>query len=126
LGCEAVATPDRPGRHQLGVSVQRRPRPHVAVAEGARVFLREVLRLCVDERPNLITLNPLALEVPQLLILIALTRGTRVQEKLRHSVDRDIGEAASRAKAATFREKTDDLGAALKRQSVHSSIVQRL
>ena len=37
----------------------RRPRPHVADAELARLLGRDVLLLGVDERPDLVALDPL-------------------------------------------------------------------
>src|SRR5207244_3891069 len=71
---ESVAPPDCPRRHQLGLRVDSDPSPHVAIAEFARVVLGHVFRLGVDERPDLVTLDAPALEIPQGAVLVRLRR----------------------------------------------------
>lgn len=60
----SVAAPDSPRGHHRGIGIERYPRPHVPVTKLARVSLRDVLSLGIDKAPDLVTLNPLRLEVP--------------------------------------------------------------
>lgn len=61
-GASSIATGDKVGRTQFGVSVDSDPRPHIAVAELPFLLSRHVLFLRVAEVPNLVTLYALALE----------------------------------------------------------------
>src|SRR5467141_2329085 len=75
-----------------------------AVAGRALVLLGEILRLGVHERPNLVALNPLALEPAHRLVLVFLAGRAHVQEELGHGIDGHVREAAGGAEAVAFRE----------------------
>ena len=64
--CAASASrrADQPGRDQLGVGVDRSPRPDVASLRRSGLGPRDVLLLAMDEGPDFIDLHPLARQVP--------------------------------------------------------------
>ena len=64
------ALTNKPRRDELRVSVERYPRPHIAVAVGALVLFRDVFLLRVTERPDLITFDRLGGEVGEFNVLI--------------------------------------------------------
>lgn len=119
----AIARANEPGRHQLGICADRRPRPHVTNAELATHFFRDVLLLRINEAPNLIALETLARQVAQSLVLVRGAGRSDIDEQLGHGIDGAVSEAAGGAEAGTFDEKAEDLGALCCCQLVH---VQRL
>jgi len=68
------------------VSVDGDPSPHIAVAELAFVFGSRILLLGVAERPNLVTLDPLAREVREGAILVPGRRPAQFHQQFRHTV----------------------------------------
>lgn len=58
IGVGAFA--DEPGRDQLDIRAERRPRPYVAVSEGALMLFGDVLLLGVAVGPDLVGLDRFA------------------------------------------------------------------
>src|SRR5690606_8187517 len=106
---------------QLGIRINRGPRPHIANAVLAAHFLWDVLLLAVDEAPDFIALDALARQVPQGLVLILRSGATNVHQQLGHGVDRAVREAGSGPEAGPFHQKAEDLSALCQREFVHSS-----
>ncbi len=70
----SIPSADVERRDQLGVGVNRHPRPAVASALRRGLGRLDVLGLGIDERPNFIDLDPLAGEAAQGAILIVAER----------------------------------------------------
>jgi hypothetical protein len=109
-GCRRpVTAPYGPRGNELGVGINRDPRPHVP--DGANHALHplgHVLGLGVDEGPNLVALNPLHLEIAERLILEPLTCGAHVQQELGDGVDGHVGHAAGGAEAVALHQHPED------------------
>src|SRR5687768_9189797 len=63
-----VALPDHPGANELAIGVHCDPRPHVASDASFKHLRSDVLLFRIDERPNLIDLNPLTGKVAKCLV----------------------------------------------------------
>ena len=82
------ARTDQPARYELGISVDGRPRPNIAISELALILCGHVLRLGVNETPNLIALDSLAGQIAKMLALIFETRFASIGNQLKHRIFR--------------------------------------
>lgn len=99
-----------PGRHQLGVRVDRHEGPHVAVAENTLLVLRDVLRFGVAELPNLVDLYPLAGERHEVLIRVLGAHPGKVHQELGDRVPGHPGHAGGGADRVAFHQGGHDGG----------------
>lgn len=63
-------SPDAPARNKFGICANRRPRPHIAIAEFSAQVAGNILFFRIAERPNLVALDSLAWQVAKRLVLI--------------------------------------------------------
>ena len=97
------------GRDQLGVGVDRREGPDVAHAKLSLPLGGDVLRLGVDEAPNLVHLDALAGEIDQGLVLEADASLSDLPPELHDGVFGDASDTGGGADAATLYQGRDDL-----------------
>ena len=81
---------DEIGDNELGVGVDRGPRPDVASAFGAAFGSGDVLLLGVAEGPNFIALDALALTLRTFVMEID-AEPRRLDQQLGYCVDRNVG-----------------------------------
>lgn len=68
--CRASITgADKPARHKFRVRIKRNPRPHAARSAALHIFWH-VLVFGINERPDFIALDALAIQVAESLVLI--------------------------------------------------------
>ena len=72
---------NEPAGNQFCVRAKRGPRPAIAIAFGL-LFGRSVFSFAADEAPNLIALNPLALEIAKSFVLILGAGAANVDQQL--------------------------------------------
>jgi len=120
IGVTGIALADQPRRDQLGIGVNGRPRPHVALADLVAHLSRQVLFLAADKRPDFIALNAFARQVAKGLVLVLCARLANLFEQAEHGTLLSAGNAAGRTNRISFDQATDDLCAALTAQSVHN------
>ncbi|MDP9383434.1 MAG: hypothetical protein M3Q29_25485 [Chloroflexota bacterium] len=120
VGIVGRALPDEPRRDQLGVGVYGRPRPHVAVAEGALVLFGHVLLFGVAERPDFVALDPPARQVGEHGVLVVGAGFAQVGQQLDDGVLRHASDPDRGSDAHAFDEAADDLGTALGAHPVHT------
>ena len=104
-----IARAHQEGRHQLRVRVDRRECPDVAHAEDAFQLGGDVLRLRVDEAPDLIHLQPLAGQTPERLVLVADAHLPDLPPELHDGVFRDVGHAGGSTDATALDQSGHDL-----------------
>lgn len=75
-----IARADEPRRDELGIGVERNPRPHVAVAELALLLNGDVRGLRIAKLPDLIALNTTATQPAKMLVLIVRARGSKFRQ----------------------------------------------
>ena len=97
---------DEPRDHELRVGIQRGVGPDVALA-----VLRGVLRLRPNERPNLVGLDPLGLEVAKHYVLIGLAELADLHEQLEDGGLCCARQASGRPDGVACAERPDDVGA---------------
>lgn len=120
-GGDAITGTDDPRWNQFCVSVNRHPGPAVT-RKGILCgdLWRDVLRLGIAKRPNLIDLYALARQVLKVLIEVGRASRTDIHQELRYGVNGDIGHAASRTQAIALHQHSEDLGAFGKRKPIHT------
>ncbi len=119
----AAAVPDEVAHHELGIGIERRPRPHVASAFRGGLGGCDVLRLGITERPDFIDLDPLRPHAHDQLVMEGQAGLASVHKQLGHSVDRDIRHTADRAHGRTLAEHREDLDALGEGQLVHAPFI---
>ena len=108
VGHSRIAATDHPGRHELGIGVERSPRPHVA---DTRLTLPGCgLLLHADEAPDFIALDAAQLQVTEGGILMRGTRCTQVHQELEERVLGNARHVAGRTDAVPFHEDRYHLG----------------
>ena len=107
----AVPGADQPGRHELGVRVNRGEGPDIAHAELALHLRRHVLRLGVDEAPNLVHLEALTGEVPEHPVLVLRAGGSEVEQELLDGVLGDADHPGRGADGVAVDQGRHELGA---------------
>ena len=106
------------GNDQLAVGVDSRPRPDIAPLSA--FVVRHVLGLGSDEAPNLVALNPLALEAPHMGIVVGRAGRPQVAEQLFHGHAGDAGQTSGSSQAVAFNQGGNDGGAAVGAQLIHN------
>src|SRR5205823_5431270 len=81
---------------------------------------RDVLLLAADERPDFVALQPLALQVAESAIPVAITGRAEFDQQALHGALLAAHHAADGADRTAFNEFGDDLGAGFDRQLVHA------
>ncbi len=82
MRCVRITHSNKPPDHQLGISINRGPRPDITKAKHTALFLRYVFRLCMNETPNLIHLYAPRIERPNVLIVISRACSARICNEL--------------------------------------------
>ena len=99
--------PDEVRDNELAVTIQSHPGPGVSgLVLHAR---RDVLRLRVDEGPDLVALDPSACQVDEVLVHVDGASLAKVQEELRHRVLGHPGHAHGSTDRVALYQGTDDL-----------------
>src|SRR5690242_12677460 len=97
--------PDQPGHHELGIGVYRGPRPNIS--NGLRPSL-DLPILGSAKTPNLIALNPLALQVAQDVVLVNPAHLSDLSQEAQDSSARGTGEPGCRSGGIALDECPDD------------------
>lgn len=118
-----VARPHQPCRYELGVGINRRPRPNITKAVLPAQRLRQVLFLRVTERPDFVALKPPTGQVAERLVLIRPTRRANVGQQLEDGGLGHACHALGRANRVALDEGGDNAGLASSVQSVHKTTI---
>src|ERR1043166_9081712 len=110
---------DEPTWNKFGVRVNRYPRPNVASTLAFKM-LRDVLRFRVTKAPNLITLNPLAVEIAKNAILIVRTFASEIHEQIHHSCAMNACHSRNSAKRIALNQGCNHTLALLSAQFIHA------
>lgn len=121
MGIASVTATNQVGQNQLGIGIDGGPSPDITNAFRALHIFGDVLLFSVNEGPDLIALDSVALQVHQGLALVVSTSRAKVNQEFGHSVDAHIRNARDGAQAAPLNQKTDDLDALGERELVHRS-----
>jgi hypothetical protein len=106
--------------HQLGVGVERRPRPDVAVTQLPHLVRPDVLLLDEAERPDLVALDPLGLEPAHGAVVVRAAGVSEIDQELRDGVLARAGHAAGGADGIALDERADDGSTFLNGQPIHT------
>src|SRR6266404_8718790 len=79
----SAAISDEPARNELGIGIERNPRPNIACACAFPV-IGNVLRLCVTETPNFITLDSFAPQIFKNAVLIVGTFASEIHQQVHY------------------------------------------
>ena len=120
IGRTCVTATNEPTRHKFRFRVNRRPRPNIAMSHGL-VLRRGILFLAADKRPDFVALNPLALQIPQRLVLVFGTRTARVNQQFDDAVNRRIRQSGSGADTVSVNQTTEDLSPLFSTQLIHAN-----
>ena len=118
-----VVSADRPGDHELGVSVQGGLCAAIASTTRNGFGGLDVLLLAVDERPNFVALHSFGTNVADRLIMECDSSLARACQQLRDSVDQHIRNAGDRPHGRTFYQHGEDQGAFGVGELVHAPFV---
>jgi hypothetical protein len=110
-----------PAWDKLCLRVRRKPEPSIASVELWPLHRGDVLLLCSDESPNLVDLEPLAIEALEHTVLIPSRRLASVHNELADCRLAETRHACDSADAHALAEELKGLGAIAARQLVHIS-----
>jgi hypothetical protein len=113
LRVPCVSTANTPARNNLGIRTNRRPRPDITEPKLTALLFRNVLVLGVAERPNFVTLNSLALEVAENLVLEVAASRTDLGKQLYDGVLARARHSHGRSDSQPFTEALDYCGSLL-------------
>src|SRR5437773_1700483 len=94
MRCSRVTATDKPARNELRIGVKCNPCP--TITRSCRLLIKVAIPfLRINERPNLVALNTLALQIHKNLVLILRTSAAKIDQQLhnrrsvnvRHSTD---------------------------------------
>jgi hypothetical protein len=108
-----------PCRHELAVAAHRDVGPDIADAELVLSVIRNLLRLAMNERPNLVRLQGRAVEADHRSVHVVGARLAQVHEKLHDGVLRDTGDSAGPSDRHALGQTADHLGSTLRAEPVH-------
>ena len=86
-GCGRVTVPDEPGNDQLAVAVDRRPCPYVPGAFRGGLRGRDILILCIGERPYFVALDAPGLDILHVPVVVFGAGLTSVDEELADGIE---------------------------------------
>jgi len=110
-------------RNEFGISANRSPGPAIAVTEFALLVHRDVLLFGVAERPNLIGLDSLAGQVPQVDVLVLGACLANLGDELQHCIESNVAHAGCCSQRIAFDQCRDDLCLFLAVKFVHAFIM---
>src|SRR5262249_31994799 len=105
------ALADEIANNQFGIGVQRGPRPGITRKIGSRLCLRHIALFGIGEGPNLIDLNMLRAEVPNVLVMIGHAGLARVSQQLEDRVLADALSALDSSNAHSLAKHMKNAGA---------------
>lgn len=120
-GVTGIAGADQVGHDQLAIPIQRRPGPHVSSTRGSRLGYRNVLRLGIAERPNLVALNMLRTDSANVLVMELGAGVARINKGLGDGIDRNINDPTDRSHRRTLAKHLKDLDPLFEGQLVHAT-----
>lgn len=121
-GAFRIALADQPARYQLGIGVNRGPEPRISRAGVVlRYGGRYVLLLGVAKRPALINLHPFTLKVLENPVLVLGAECANLEHQPHDGLFGSAGYANGGADGVAFNQATDDLGALIGSEPVHTS-----
>ena len=124
-GACRIALADQPARDQLGICVNRGPKPSVTRAGILRCnIFRNGLLLAVAERPTLIDLNPFASEVLKNPVLVVSAQCANLADQAHNSLLGDARDANRGADRVAFDKAGDHCGAFGRSEAVHTYIMR--
>lgn len=91
IGGSRISCTYVPTRNQLTLRVYSRPSPNVAEAELSPLPLGNILIFRVDEAPNFIGLELLAVKVSEGLVLVLGASRSHVYQELGNSINGNVG-----------------------------------
>lgn len=118
VGVSGGALPDAVSDDQLGVGIDSRPRPDIAPLSA--LLLGHVLGLGAYERPDFIALNAARLQGPRGGVVVGGAGCAEIAQELFDGHPSHASHARGPAQAVAFDQSSDDGGAALSAQLIHS------
>jgi hypothetical protein len=122
-GAERIALAEHVRNDELGVRVDRDPGPHPAVVWIPALRARHVALFGRTERPNLVGLDALALEVPHRIVQERPAGIPYVGEQLQHGAFGRAGHPAGSTDAIAFNQGREDASSVVNAQAVHTDIM---
>lgn len=125
FGCRTgVAGANEPARNQLRIGIDGDPDPGVAYDALFGYLFGDVLFFAADEAPDLVALNPLALQVAEHVVLVSIASGTDFNQETRYRALLTAQHAADRANRVALNQGGKDLGAFIDAQAVHINSIR--
>ncbi len=116
-----VTSADIEGRNQLGIGVNRHPRPTVTSAFWRSLGRLDVLGLGIDKRPNFINLETLASQVPHGAVLVVRECLSRILQQLDDGVLARAGHTGDGPDGNALDHHSEDFGAGFAGKLVHDA-----
>jgi hypothetical protein len=123
LRVASVSPADQPPHDELGVGVQRGPRPGIPGAVRRGLGLGDVLLLAVGEGPNLVARDALGPDTAHSGVVEGFASAPGIDQQLRHRVEADAGDPRDGAQAVALAEQRQDGGTLLGRELVHAPCI---
>ena len=114
----------QPTGNELGIGIDGNPYPGVADDPLLGHLFRDVPLLAANETPDLIALQPLAFQVAQNAVLVAVAGCSDFDQQARHRALLAAQHAADGTDGITFNEGGEDLGAFVDAQAVHVNSIR--
>lgn len=108
MGASGASISNEPRHGQLGIRVNRNPGPNIAESEFSLLGFWNVCGLGINERPNLVALNPARFHVADMLVMIHGTGSPNRNEQARDRVSSNASQPARGADRVSFNEATDN------------------
>src|SRR6267154_1358270 len=119
VGASRITLSNEPARNQLCISANRRPSPSISSAFRFS-FDATILFFRSDKAPNLITLDALAFQIHESLVLIIRASSTEITEKFYDSVFRNACHSNSCANGVSLDKAGNNLLLFVGFQFVHA------
>ena len=124
-GVFAAALSDMKGGHELGVSVERGPRPDITEPDHTTTFGREIPLLAVAKGPNLVYLNPFARQVANALVVEGRASCSDFHQKLKNRSLRRAGNSHCGADGISIHQSGKDAHPLFYAKSIHADNMLR-